>query len=97
MKKILDSCPDLLADVLDLFAGQKQNKSIEADLGAILHPLPRVPIMISYWKAEEEFDSSLHIFFDRTVEDNLPIDGIFALCTGLVRMFEQIANSHACN
>ncbi|MBW2053577.1 MAG: Fe-S cluster protein, partial [Deltaproteobacteria bacterium] len=35
-----------------------------------------------------------HIFFDETAEDNLRIESIFALGTGLVRMFEKIALTH---
>lgn len=94
LKKLFDNSPDLFEDVLAIFKGQRVDNQFGADIGAILYPLPRVPILLSYRKPEEEFESSLHIFFDQTVEENVSIEGIFALCTGLVRMFERIAWHH---
>jgi len=39
-------------------------------------------------------ESSLNLFFDSTAEDNLNIEAIYAITTGLVRMFEKIALTH---
>lgn len=36
------------------------------------------------WEPEDELESSLKIFFDSTAEDNLNIESIYALGTGLV-------------
>ena len=38
--------------------------------------------------------SNLNLFFDATAEDNLGIEGIFALGTGITRMFERLALRH---
>jgi hypothetical protein len=38
--------------------------------------------------------SKLHIFFDDTAEQNLTIDSLFTLGTGLVRMLEKIMLKH---
>jgi len=56
--------------------------------------LPRVPVLVCYWKPEDGMNSDLSIFFDAKVEDNLPLAGIYSLCTGMSRMFENIVKSH---
>lgn len=94
LKKVLDNYSDLCEDVLTIFKGQRVDSQFGADIGVILYPLPKLPILISYRKPEDEFESSLHIFFDQTVEANVSIQAVFSLCTGLVRMFEQIAPHH---
>jgi hypothetical protein len=61
-----------------------------------LHPLPTVPILICYWKPEPEdgLESNLNIFFDLTAEENLNIESIYTLATGLTIMFEKLALRH---
>jgi hypothetical protein len=39
-------------------------------------------------------ESQLHIFFDSTAEENINIETIFALGTGLVNMLEKIMLKH---
>jgi hypothetical protein len=59
-----------------------------------LHPLPKVPLLICYWKPEEDLASDLNIFFDSKAEENLNIESIYMLGTGLVIMFEKLALRH---
>ena len=65
-----------------------------SDISLVLYPLPKVPILICYWKPEDGLESELNVFFDATAEENLNIESIFMLGTGLVRMFEKIALRH---
>ncbi|MFH1976071.1 MAG: DUF3786 domain-containing protein [Pseudomonadota bacterium] len=76
------------------FIGRTVENHYESDISLVLHPLPKVPILIRYWKSEEGLESDLNLFFDSTAEENLKIDSLFALGTGLVRMFEKIALRH---
>jgi len=49
-----------------------------ADLGDasfIFQPLPRMPILITYWVGDEDFPSSCKILFDSSATHYLPIDG----------------------
>ena len=55
----------------------------------ILRPLPRIPMLICYWKSDEGMESSLNVFFDDTAEENLEIDSIYRIATGMVMMFEK--------
>jgi hypothetical protein len=60
----------------------------------VLHPLPRVPILICYWKPDDGLESDLHVFFDATAEDNLGIEMVYTLGAGLVVMFEKLSERH---
>jgi hypothetical protein len=53
-----------------------------------------VPILICYWRPEDELESDLNLFFDSKVEENLSIESIYTLATGLVIMFEKVALRH---
>ena len=94
LKRVADVYTDLFEDMLRIFNGRQVENHYASDISLVLHPLPKVPLLICYWKPEGQLESDLHIFFDLTAEDNLGIEGIYALGTGLVRMFEKIALRH---
>ena len=94
IKRVADIYTDLFEDMIRIFNGRQVQNHYAADIALVLHPLPKVPILISYTKPEEGFESDLNIFFDATAEENLNIESIFALGTGLARMFEKIALRH---
>ncbi len=94
LKQVADTYTDLFEDMIRLFNGRQVENHYDSDISLVLHPLPKVPILICYWKPEDGLESSLNLFFDSTAEDNLSIESIYALGTGLVRMFEKISMRH---
>jgi hypothetical protein len=94
LKRVADTYPDLFEDMLHIFSGKQVENHYASDISLVLHPLPKVPILICYWKPEDGLESNLTIFFDSTAEDNLKIESIYMLATGLVMMFEKIALTH---
>jgi hypothetical protein len=94
LKKVADTYTDLFEDMIHIFNGRQVENHYASDISLVLHPLPKVPILICYWKPEDGLESSLNVFFDSTAEDNLNIESIYALGTGLVRMFEKLASRH---
>lgn len=94
LKKIIDDYTALFELIMDIFAGQPVPEQFGSDIAVQIHPLPRLPILLCYWKPEDGMDSALHVFFDVTAEDNLSIDSIYILGVGLVTMFEKIARTH---
>lgn len=94
LKRVADAYTDLFEDMIHIFNGRQVANHYQADISLVLEPLPRVPLLVCYWKPDEGLGSSLNLFFDRTAEENLPIEALFALGTGLVRMFEKIAQRH---
>jgi len=93
LRQLADANPHLLGDIIDLFMG-RTIPWYEADIALILHPLPKVPILICYQAPEDDLESVLNIFFDECCAVNLHIKSIFTLCSGLVQMFSKIAEKH---
>jgi len=94
LKKVADTYTDLFADMLHIFNGKQVENHYASDISLVLHPLPKVPVLICYWRPEDGLESSLNLFFDAAAEENLKIESLYALCTGLVRMFEKIGLRH---
>ncbi len=93
LRKLADDNPDLLHDIIDMFMG-KTIEWYEADIALVLHPLPKIPILICYQAPDDDLDSALTIFFDKCCGTNLHIKAIFTLCSGLVQMFAKVADHH---
>jgi hypothetical protein len=66
----------------------------DADIAVVLHPLPKLPLLVCYWKPDEGMPSDLNLFFDDTAAANLAIEAIYTLGAGLSLMFEKIAQRH---
>jgi len=94
LKQVADVYTPLFDDMAHLFGGKQVERQFESDISVVLHPLPRVPIMICYWLPEEGMQSTLNVFFDDTADANLGIDAVFSLGAGLAQMFTKIALRH---
>ena len=94
LKQLTDSYPDLIEDMIYIFNGKQVETSFSSDISLVLHPLPKVPLLICYTKPEEDLESKLNVFFDTTAEENLNIDSIYRLCMGLLMMFQKITLRH---
>jgi hypothetical protein len=94
MKLVADSYTDLFEDLIQLFNARPVGRHFDSDISVVLYPLPRVPILICYWKPDEGLESDLHLFFDRTAEANLTIEALYTLGAGLAQMFAKIALRH---
>ncbi len=94
LKLIADTHGDLFEDLVRIFSGMPSGGAFASDISVILYPLPKLPMMICYWKPEDDMESKLHLFFDDTAEKNLLIESIYATGTGIVRMLEKIMQKH---
>ncbi|MCG6878883.1 MAG: DUF3786 domain-containing protein [Deltaproteobacteria bacterium] len=94
IKNLADRYSGLFEDILNIFSGKQVDRHYSSDISLVLYPLPKVPVLICYWKPEDGMDSDLTIFFDVTMEENLTIESIYTLCTGMAKMFEKIVQSH---
>ena len=94
MRQIADTYADLFTDLVDIFNGRPVDGHYQSDVALVLHPLPLVPLLICYWRADEGMESDLNLFFDASAGDNLGINGIYALGAGITRMFEKLALRH---
>jgi hypothetical protein len=51
--------------------------------------LPRVPIALAWWDADDEFDAAADLLFDVTALDHLPLDGCAVLGSWLTSMLTR--------
>ena len=94
MKRVADLHTGLFDDMVHLFSGEQVQKQFESDIAVVLHPLPRLPLMVCYWLPEDGLESSLNLFFDQTADRNLDIGSIFTLGVGLAQMFAKLSLRH---
>lgn len=93
-KALADAQPDLFEILIDLFNGKAVDNSFQADFSFTLAPLPRLPMMVCYWRPEEGMDSQLTLFFDESANENGGEEVVYAAASGIVVMFEKIAARH---
>ena len=94
LKNLADVTTDLFDDIIHLFSGRQVENYYESDISIVLTPLPKIPMLICYWRADAEMDSDLKIFFDSAARENLDADSLNSLSTGFVRMIQKIALRH---
>lgn len=94
LKQLTDAYPDLIEDIISIFSGKTVENRFSSDISLVLHPLPKVPMLICYNKPQEDLESKLNVFFDASAEDNLNVDSIYRLCVGLLMMFQKITSNH---
>jgi hypothetical protein len=94
MKQVADLHTGLFDDMVHIFSGKQVQQQFESDISVVLHPLPRVPLMVCYWLPDDGLQSSLNLFFDETADRNLDIGSIFTLGAGLAQMFQKLSLRH---
>lgn len=94
MKQVADSYTELFDDMVHIFSGKQVDPRFQSDISVVLYPLPKLPIMVCYWLAEEGMQSSLNVFFDQTADKNLDNGSIYNLGTGLAQMFTRLSLRH---
>lgn len=95
LKQIADDDFELFEYILCVFGGKPSTSSRVAETSFTLYPLPKVPLRISYSSTGEDMESRLSVLFDATAEDNLNIESIYGLATGIATMLEKIAARHS--
>ncbi len=94
LKHLADTHTELFDDLITLFSGMSSDNIFDSDISVVLYPLPKVPILICYWKPEDDLESQLNMFFDDTAEENLSVESLYALGAGIVSMLETIMQKH---
>lgn len=101
LRALADAHTAIFFELLDLFGAETSavppegsDRPVGADRSVVLRPLPRFPVMISYWADEEGMGSSLQMLFDSGAQRMLPLEAIIALCRGMLEMFRKIIHKH---
>lgn len=94
LQKVADRYTSLFKDLIDLFNGERIENHYESDISLVLYPLPKLPVLICYWKPEDGLESDLHLFFDSSADMNAGVDIVYGIAAGIVMMFEKISMKH---
>ncbi len=99
MRDLADDQPELFLNIVGLFSskelGDQADASESADHVFTLFPLPKVPMKISVWEADGQFESNLTLLFDRSAEVNLGVEALYMLCVGFLKMLKRISQTHS--
>jgi len=91
--RLAESHTEIFFDLINIFGGKNIN-GFSSDYARLIHPLPKVPFLILYWKPEEHFEGKLKILFDSTADTYLDAHSIYVLGRGIVEMFKRILSKH---
>lgn len=94
LKDLADTYPDFFKNLMKIFNGRPVQNHYQSDISLVLFPLPRLPLLICYWKPDEGLPSTLNLFFDITADKNLPMESLYGIGAGLANMFEKLALRH---
>ena len=99
LKRIADNFTDLFEDLIHLFNGRELETEIsdstkKSDISLVLNPFPKIPVLINYWKPEDDLGSDITIFFDKHVHEQLDTESLYGLLAGLLQMFYRLAMRH---
>jgi hypothetical protein len=93
LRQLAESHTDIFFDLINIFGGRSVD-GFSADYARVIHPLPKVPFLVLYWRPDGQFDSKLKLLLDSTADRYLDIEFIIALGRGLVEMFKKILSRH---
>jgi hypothetical protein len=94
LKNVADSYTGLFNDLIHVFNGKQVENYNQSDISLVLHPLPKLPTLISYWKPDGDFESDFTFCFDSSAQKNLDSESIFTICTGIAFMFQKLSLKH---
>lgn len=94
LRRLVDSHDELFGNLISAFGATMAQRHMGSDISVVLHPFPKVPMMVCYWRPDEDLRSDLKIFFDSSADRNLGTEAVFGLGTGIVRMLEKLSEKH---
>ncbi len=50
---------------------------------------PLIPVAVLYWQGDEEFPGEAKLLYDKTIEDHLPLDIVYALAVEVCHAFKH--------
>jgi hypothetical protein len=93
LKAMADEHTDVFMDMLGLFGAEEQ-EGFESDYAVVIYPLPKVPFLLLYTRAEEGFESRMKILLDSGVINYIPKESLTYISRGIVEMFKKILSKH---
>lgn len=67
---------------------------LNGDVAAKLYPFSFLPVIIQYWKADEEFPANLKFMFDENILDYMHFETIFFMMGHIVKRIQDMMETH---
>lgn len=59
------------------------------DLSFVLRALPRIPVLLVFWKGDEEFPPRLNFLFDVTASEHMRLDALYGLAIEVIKRYSS--------
>ncbi len=59
------------------------------DLSFILRALPRIPVLLIFWRGDEEFPPRLNFLFDLTASQHMRLDALYGLAIEVIKRYSS--------
>jgi hypothetical protein len=69
--------------------GGRQVEGQPSDMAWVAPLLPKVPMLLLYWRADEEFPARVKVLFDRSADRFLDVETIMYVGEGFVKVLER--------
>lgn len=89
MLELFTADPEKAAAAL-LRMGAQKTAGFPTEDAWILSLLPKVPLAVLHWPAEEEFPARVSVLFDSTADQYLDVESIMFLVEGLIKHMELL-------
>lgn len=90
LEKAFGPSPEKLHIVADRFGAERCDFG---DASVRLYVLPRLPLTIVIWRADEEFPARASVLFDETAAEQLPLDALWMAANLTVKALVQAADA----
>lgn len=88
LERVFGHQPERLYEAAEQFDAERCK---HGDASVQLRVLPRVPLMIVIWRADEEFSARASILFDQTAASQLPLDALLTAVNLAVDALVKVA------
>jgi hypothetical protein len=69
----------VLQERLSALGAAEGESEVRADIAAVLHPIPKVPVLCLFWESDEEFPASFQFLFDSSATSYLDLESLAAM------------------
>ncbi len=92
LSELLEKDYDSIVKIIKML-GSQELEGQGADHSWSLFLLPKVPVLILYWRADEEFPQRVKILFDSSADRFLDAESLVFLCEGFLHVIEHMIGS----
>ncbi|MCX8030315.1 MAG: DUF3786 domain-containing protein [Thermodesulfovibrionales bacterium] len=83
LNQVCDSNNEIIDEIFQKLGSTTETEEL-AKKGWIIHPLPKIPLLVLYWQRDDSFDSQTKILFDSSADCYLDIESLIFLTEEMI-------------